>query len=469
VIRGPLSRDGAGGLDSPSAPGAAVSRVTALLVACALLAACDMRRPNVIVIVMDTTRADHMGFQGYSRATTPRLDAFAKDATQFRDAWSPANWTGPSHASLFTGLRPEHHGLQGETHPYLGPGIPTLAERLAAAGYATACFSNNTVVSPAFGLTRGFSRVEILAERTERVRPWARETHEAAAAWARTVARDGQPFFLFVNDMEAHLPYAPDAEATARFVRGAPKRAEFEAARAWGYPRFLAYDAHVEDLTAFEIGLLTDLYDAEIATLDAEIGALFDALRRDGLLDTTVVVVAADHGENLGDHHLYEHAFGLHRTLLHVPLLVRCPGRLAPGRVVDDVVRLEDVFPTVLDACELQVPADLDGVSLLGNTSGRVARASQPRMDDHARRIQEIYGKVDVSRLACGVRSVHEGPFHLIAYDDGREELFDLRTDPEERADLAQKDPATATRLRALLPPDAASARPVSSPATSPR
>src|SRR6185295_9423652 len=116
-------------------------------------------RPNVVLLVMDTTRGDRCGFDGYARPTTPRLDAFAKDAVVFTDAWAPCCWTSPSHASLFTGLRPEHHGLTDSMNPNLPPAVPTVAESFRDAGWSTGCFTNNDFVSKIFGMTRGFDRV----------------------------------------------------------------------------------------------------------------------------------------------------------------------------------------------------------------------------------------------------------------------------------------------------------------------
>ena len=183
-------------------------------------------RPNVLVLVMDTTRGDRCSFDGYPRPTTPHIDAFAKDAVVFRDAWSPSGWTVPAHAALFTGRRPEHVGLSIGDRLFLGTGFPTLAETLAAAGWSTACFSNNELIGPDFGLARGFATVEPLYSRTTRTYPWAPATHDLAATWAEGEARAGRPFFLFINDMEPHMPYTPPAEDERRLVRDDPTPAE---------------------------------------------------------------------------------------------------------------------------------------------------------------------------------------------------------------------------------------------------
>ena len=424
---------------------------TTALVACR---SAGSPRPNVLLLVMDTARGDRCSFDGNPRPTTPRLDEFAKDAVVFREAWSPANWTAPAHASLFTGLRAEHHGLHSGNRSYLASGISTLAERLAAEGWSTASFSNNSVVSQEFGLTQGFETQVPLFDRRDLPYPWAHTTHDEAMLWARREAGAGKPFFLFINDMEPHVPYTPVPEMAARFVRGTPTPEETAAASAYEYPSTLAYCLRVEELTDAQRDLLSDLYDAEIATLDAEIGVLLDRLRADGLLDSTLVVIASDHGENLGEHHMMEHSLGLHRTLLHVPLVVRFPGVFDKGRVVGEVVRLEDVYPTVLETCGISVPPDLDGVSLTRDLAGRVACAVQYPQDERREGIEKLFGSVPaMAPLLRGVESAYDGRFHFLRYSDGAEEMFDVADDPGETRDVRSAHPDDVRRLRGLLAP----------------
>lgn len=406
-------------------------------------------RPNVIVVVMDTTRGDRCSFAGYARPTTPRLAEFAEDAVVFRDAWSPAGWTAPGHASLFTGLRPENHDLHRSARQFLDPSVRTLARQLSDAGWATACFSNNVFVSPDFGLTEGFDVYE--PADAARPYPYSAGTHARAAAWAETQNREGRPFFLFINDMEPHMPYEPPAEFAARFVRGAPSAMELAAAHAYGPPRTEAYDLRAEELTARQIDILSDLYDAEIATLDAEIGHLFDRLRASEILDSAVVIVTSDHGEYFGENHMMEHGLGLHRAACHVPLLIRSPGKFDGGRVETSVVRLEDLFPTVLELAGLDVPGNLDGVSLLRDLTGRIARGYEGTNADVTRRLSSVAPRADVAHRASSVRSAYDGRHHLLDYGDGTEELFDVLDDPSEARNLAARLPGVVTRLKAAL------------------
>jgi arylsulfatase A-like enzyme len=411
-------------------------------------------RPNVLVLVMDTTRADRCSVNGYARPTTPSLEAFAKDAVNFRQAWSPAGWTAPAHASMFTGLRPEHHGLTGGQIRFLDVVHPTLAETLWNAGYATACFTNNPNISPESGLTRGFASSDLRYVDRSRPYPWAPATHEAALAWAVEQDRRGTPFFLFVNDMEPHLPYGPPPGDEGEFLRERPAPAVLADARAFDSPRPLAYCGRALELDDAYLRTLSDLYDAEIHTLDREIGSLFDGLRSAGLWDRTMVVVAGDHGEMMGEHHLVAHQFSLYRAVRHVPLLVRWPGASDDGRVVDSVVRLEDVFPTVLEACGLPVPGDLDGASLARGLEGRVARAIQGDATTTLTSAERAFPGVDFRPMAGRTDAVFDGRFHLVAFADGRTELYDVTADPAESRNLAAERPADVERLRALIPLD---------------
>ena len=434
---------------------AQIHRTTVFVLAAAALAALaacgGANRPNVLLLVLDTTRADRCSFTGYARPTTPRIDQFAKDAVVFDQAWSPANWTGPSHASLFTGLGPGKHGFHSDARPHLPLKPATIAERFSTAGYATACFTNNQIVAPEFGLTRGFGEVFPLYRADNRKYPWAAATHEAAANWAKAMHDAGRPFLLFINDMEPHQPYDPPEDIARKFVRGTPSDAEMREARAFGNREALACILGVRRLSAERTALLNDLYDAEIATLDREVGVLLDRLKADGLLDSMLVVIVSDHGESIGERGWFDHSNGLYRHLLHVPLLIRAPGRFDGGRRVHDLVRLEDVAPTMLEICDLPPIEGADGVSLCGDLPGRVARAEQAPNGLFATRTRNELPGVDPAPVAVGIRSVFDGAYHFLSYTDGRRELFDTVADPGETRDLSSAKPDEVARLSALL------------------
>jgi arylsulfatase A-like enzyme len=428
------------------------------LVAAALSASCGgsssaAGRPNVLLLVLDTTRADRCSVNGYARETTPAMARLAKDGVVFKQAWSSANWTAPAHASLFTGVGAARHGLSTRGRGFLRGYVPTIAERFTAAGYDTGCFSNNDLVSPEFGLTRGFTRVDELYKDEQRPKPTSRGAHTLAADFAIAAHRAKRPFFVFINDVEPHQPYEPAAEDSALLLRGSPSPEEAKAA-GWFPPEMvMRYDLGVEQIDDRRMALHSDLYDGEVRTLDREIGTLLDRLREAQILDSTVVILLGDHGEFLGEHRLLDHGIGLYREVLHVPLVVRHPGTFDGGRIVEDVVRIEDVAPTLLELCGLEALPDIEGLSLTSALPGRVARAVQPQNEMLSQRAARQLPRTDISFLTRGIRSAFDGAFHLLEFSDGTVELYDAVNDPGELKNVAGEHPGEVARLRALLPP----------------
>ncbi len=460
----------------------------AVLAAVLLMAACDgskkepaappatgasARRPNVLLIVLDTTRADRCSFLGYGRPTTPYLEELARSGTAYTNCWSPSSWTGPAHASLFTGLRPENHGYLRDNRPFLDASAETLAERFKAAGYATCGVSNNPNVGRGNALDQGFDTWHDLwrGERRPVVHsdapgggyglpeelevvsfPPSSKGHGIAAEWARERHAKKEPFFLFVNDMEPHLPYEPAEDVQARFVREGTDAAEVTWARLFRFPVFVGHNFGLYRVRDDRIALLGDLYDAEIATLDRQLRTFVEGLREGGVLDDTVVVVVGDHGENLGEHGLLDHQLSLHRTLLHVPLLVVAPGHVAAGARVEDLVRVEDVAPTLLEIAGLTQPVRADGRSLLHDVPGRRTWAALDRMTDfQVQEVRALFPQAEIGRALVGLRSYADADLHYVRAHDGREELYDLRADPREDHDLAPAGGDLLDRARRAL------------------
>lgn len=409
-------------------------------------------KPNVLIVVMDTTRADRCSVNGYSRPTTPNLEKIASEGAVYLDAWSPSSWTGPSHASLFTGLRPPNHGYMGGNRLYLDDRATTLAEVLGESGYATACFTNNEFVTPTYGLTQGFQTIVLAFENRALGEVRSGWTHENAAEWAVAKHRAGKPFFLFVNDMEPHIPYVPPEPFAQRFLSPQLSSADVAAGRAWSGLDCLGHILGVKKAPAPVLAAISDLYDAEIATLDSTFPQLLQPLAAVGALDNTIVVIVGDHGENLGEHELLDHKWSLHRTLLHVPLVIRYPPKIRPGTRVDDVVRLEDVAPTVWELTGNPPPEGvLDGQSLLHPTSGRVARGSFGTTMHFKDELVKLFPTADHGLLAVAIRSIYDGRHHYIRYSDGREELYDVDKDPLESRDLSLEAPDVLAALRVTM------------------
>ncbi len=427
-------------------------------------------RPDVVVIVLDTTRADRVSFAGYGRPTTPRLDAFAKDAVVYENCWSPSPWTAPSHASLFTGLRVENHGLHRDVASSLPAAPPTLAERLKAAGYATAGFSTNPNVSRVTGLQRGFDLFEQRLRGEMRRLPDMPGHHEApqsamvgahasaqdlcdaGANWALGRRAKDKPFLLFVNVLEPHLPYDPPQDVAAPLLSPTLPADDVAWARAFQYPLSAIASFGAGEVSDTRRQALRELYDAEIATADRAVGALLDRLLEGKARDRTVVVVVGDHGENLGERRKYDHLYGLDAALLRVPCLIRAPGALQGGRRERALVRITDIAPTLLELCGAPAFEPADGLSLLGDLGARTSLALvDPPYPSQLKALEEWLPGADISAIRRHGLSATDGRLHLTRGDGRPDRLFDVALDPDEEHDIIDAHPAEADALRALL------------------
>ena len=414
-------------------------------VATALAAACAPAEPppNVLLVVLDTVRADAVTAVAGGGAATPALTALAAESTTFSSAWAAAPWTVPSHASLFTGLYPHAHRATHDTY-HLDEDLDTLAEMLADAGYQTAGFTTNPWLAAGVGLAQGFQDYRETYKAAEddpdqgsrrvtgEVLRWLDDRHPA------------QPFFVFVNYVQAHLPYRPPKTALTTMDPPAPDGAisvSVEQAE-----RYLAGDRTLSG------DALRRAYLAEVVELDRQVGALLDDLRRTGMENRTLLVVTSDHGELLGEHGLTGHEFSVHEELLRVPLLVRLPGVFGPSRRPEPV-SLVDVVPTVLETVGVVPPAPLDGVSLRGGPDldrPLLAEYSRPRRLIH-RYWRTKHPGVDMSRYDRALRALRSGPLKLVVSSRGEEWLFDLSGDPTEAIDLADLRPHDLADLRRQL------------------
>lgn len=391
------------------------------------------RRPwNVVVYVIDTLRADHLGCYGSPLGATPRLDALAGSAVRFAHAVSQSSWTLPSIASILTGRVAQAHGATGPAHA-LRADVPTLPELLAAAGWETAAFVTNYLGSDAFGLGRGFDVFRFYRERgATRPKVYLRSDalHRRIVRWLDRGPR--RPFLLWVHATDPHFPYLPPRRHTRWSAGAAPARRELESLvdvlrplhngnEAWG--------TRPAPVTPETVGLLRDLYAGEVRAADHWFGRLLDALAARALLDDTLVIVTSDHGEEFLEHGGIAHGQTLHREVLDVPLLVRLPGGVGGGTVVEGLARHVDLVPTVLALVGVPAPAALDGVPLLGPD------AATP---DEAHAAVQL-GRFDQDAVvASDWKAIRNRR-------TARLRLFDTATDPGEQVDLA---PRGGLRLR---------------------
>jgi arylsulfatase A-like enzyme len=332
------------------------------------------RRPSIVLVSLDTVRADHLSCNGYPRPTTPSLDSLARASAWFRDASSTSSYTLPAHGSLLTGQWPSRHGAESERpgRDRLGRDrSDLLAARLHDAGWCTAAFTGGAYLAPNFGFDQGFDlydttdlalepdderarRLPVPGDQEFNERHRKSRTLDTALSWIRA-HRDG-PFLLFLHTYLVHN-YLADAEDDARF------HGSCTSSVARGDLGFVRDRSRKDRPAAADLDHFVDAYDAALHQADEEVGRLLAALRALGLDDSTIVVVVSDHGEEFGDHGGVNHGRTLHEEVLRVPLLMRAPG-LAPREIVEPV-SLADVTPTLLELVGLAPEREMDGRSLV--------------------------------------------------------------------------------------------------------
>jgi len=394
--------------------------------------------PNVLLITLDTTRADHLSSYGYEKLTTPRLDELARDGVLFENAISQASVTPVSHASILTGLNPPRHGLRvmhGDYENRLRPKIVTLAETLQAQGYETAAFVSAFPVSERFGMNQGYATFDadfvvqavsqIVGKRgvvnTGRNQRRGDVTTDRALAWLTEVR---EPFHLWLHYFDCH---------DALLV---PPKEELAALGPW--PKE-------------ERARLKKLYDAEIEYTDRQMGRVIDALAESHRLENTIIVVVSDHGEGLGDHDWWTHGV-LYQEQVHVPLVIRAPS-LPAGAKVSDLVRTIDIMPTILELAGIEEASTMEGQSLVAVARGE--GTLDPSREAYSDSVNLLtYGATPGFRdvkddmLFCVVRGDWKYIHHFLRPVES--ELFNLASDPKELFNLLNEHPDLAKEMKEL-------------------
>ena len=407
---------------------------------------------GLLLISVDTLRADRLGSYGYDRDTTPELDAFAEECVLFEEMYAHSPKTASSHMSLLTGLLPTVHKVRnksarlGLVSPVLAKNRLALAQILNRAGYWNACIAGGGNIAPDMGFGRGFQgRFESALWDVSRLADRAAERLEEGRA-------SGKPPFVFLHTYQVHGPYLPPPGFEKRFApdpspivgsrvalyRDLPFNKQWSIMnRGPGGDETKAYWYGKEHFDEREAGYLSDLYDGEVAYTDQELGRFLDGLRESGQLDELIVVITSDHGEEFLEHGSLEHD-QLYRELLHVPFLVRLPGGRKGGTRVQGLAGLVDVLPTVLELLDLEAPTNIQGRSLVpAMESGRTQRQTlvAERVmfpDDYKATLRSE----DTSVL-----------FHAVP---GRLEGYDLDGDPGETTDVMGSLPRLAKAAEAL-------------------
>lgn len=402
--------------------------------------------PNVVLIVVDTLRADRLSQYGYELPTSTALSELASGSTRFTQAQTPAAWTLPSVASLFLGLAPARHGVD-KSGAELPAGVVTLAESLRAAGFETAGFSFNPYVSRKRGFDRGFQHFSDVGGKRKGY-PDVSEMIREASRWLEE-RNPSRPFLLYLQPMNVHGPYRVPAAAAASLLGRAP---------APGFAFFgplmsaIMKQGRIErrgEVTPEFVRSLQEEYATAVHYSAEQIAGLLELLRQLGLFDSSLVIFTADHGEELYDRGGFAHGYSLYREIIGVPLFVKLPGQTRP-RSVDTPVSLVDLYPTVLDLLGLPAPQRLDGVSLRPLLEGP-ADAPPPELAERALVSQATNPK------RCVARTLRRGAFELMVIDrnyegvQGEVRLYNLEKDPGERSDLAGVHPELRDALRERL------------------
>jgi arylsulfatase A-like enzyme/Tfp pilus assembly protein PilF len=370
-------------------PEQGVAVAFAFVLAGFLLGRAQSSPPNVLLLTIDTVRADRIGAYGYTKGATPALDRLAREGVRFADATTQAPLTGPAHAAILTGQYPARLGVRDNATTPIPPGTTTVAEVFKTRGYRTGAFVGAFIVGPEYGFGQGFDTIDAtFAQFSVGMKLQAQrrggEVTDAALKWLRTST---SPFFMWVHLYDAHTPY--DAPP--------PFRARFQASP----------------------------YDGEVAYVDSCIAKLVSALEESGQLDRTLVAVVADHGEGLGDHGEAEHGLFLYESVLHVPWIMRLPGRDAAGTIVKSQVRTIDVAPTIAAVAGLSM-TKVDGESVVPQIRGAAPRDPAPS-----------YAETFYPKWHFGwseLKSIRVGDWKYI--DAPKPELYDMRADAAERNNL---------------------------------
>ena len=422
------------------------------------------RRPNVLLYTVCTLRPDHTSLYGYSRDTTPFLKELGASGVVFDDCQTQASWTKPSVASLMTSLHAYAHGLVNNTDT-IPAGATTLAAQLRKAGYVTASIVANPFAGRASGLDRGFDYM-LEYPVVQRYRDEAADRATDSAAINRAILpwlerRRDEPFFLFVLSADPHAPYRPPAEFEKLFANPAETpRFDRDAARLAGI-RFYGGGATVSRAEIRAKGIdpdayirrAIDRYDGEIANNDSSIRALIARVKRLGLLDDTLVVVASDHGEEFWEHGFGAHGHTLYSELIHAALLFWNPKLLPQPRRVAEPVQLIDLTPTLMELLGLGAPAGLEGQSLVPLLQGRPFHRGEHVMSTKLALPQATPGGA-VPENATDTIARLDADWKLIFRPQGsraglREvELYDRRADRADRTDVAAEHPEISGRLK---------------------
>ena len=426
-------------------------------------------KTNVILIVMDTTRRDHLSCYGYTRETTPHLDSLARDSLLFTNAYSPSSWTLPAHASIMTGLYPSTHGSHYNVNSTSTPAVnilhdrfTTLAEILSQNGYKTAGVVGATFCHRFFGIAQGFNYysderrntnldldhycilhiaskflplkkyfflhghrgIRRASELNKILFPWLGKNH-------------GYPFFLFINYFDAHWPYSPPTPYDTLYEGKNYQAIRENYASDWNL--FSAIIKKNHTLTDKEKNHLLSQYDGEITYLDYHIGKLMEKLKALKLYDESMIIITSDHGESFGEHNLMDHGRALYEELLQIPLIIKYPSSHKKIGRCGSQASLIDIMPAVLATAGISLPENIQGTVITGEKDNRILYAESFR--------DKLWIEKLGSRFDRDLLTIHSGDFKYIWASNGAHELYNIKKDPKEAYNLINEMPEIAADM----------------------
>lgn len=390
--------------------------------------------PNLILIVIDTLRADHLGCYGYEHDTSPNIDKFADSGVLFQNAYCQMPTTGPSHASIFTSKHPRSHGVL-KNGWVLSDTFPTIAQILKENGYTTAAVVSSFALASKFGFSKGFDfydeKLTLEGSTMSILEQW--EGHamtggfdqradlatQKAVRWIQQ--NDKKPFFLWVHYFDPHSPYAPPEPYEKKFIKNADN----------GTDRIIAK------------------YDGEIKFVDEEVGKLLNVIKKKRLDPNTLIIIISDHGEGLGQHNWLAHGMFLYDEQMRIALMMSFPNVIPRGIEIDSLVQTIDILPTVLHLMGLEYKEDFSGNSLVKMIQNPGDSSSHPVFLERRR-----YGPSSILHaMAPGNKfALRDGNMKYIwAPEEGTEELYNLAADPAELKNIVNRHRETADKMRDMI------------------
>jgi len=436
----------------------------------------NIQKPNILLILLDSLRADRLSCYGYHRNTSPHIDRVAENSLLFENAIVSAPWTLPSHASLFTGRYPIEHGAT-EENLHLASHHHTLAELLQKMGYQTIAHSrDNGWLSTSTNLMKGFENLFDFTRAKKVEKPSvlltmkrkaksafhikgttsSEQTIKTIESYFKHKPVTGKPWFVFVNLMDTHMPYCPSPKFIRQFGLGQASPTDIE----YLQKNFKEYRSHPESVSQSHLKLLNILYDACIATVDRALARLLKIVTSRPHNDNTLLIITSDHGECLGEHGLLNHWLSVNDVLLKVPLILFYPSGISSPKRIQPQIQQHDLFYTILDAIHYngtEIKPDLISArSLLSAIEGKVpfpeytyAEHAYPKMNlEHIRKYNPSFQN---GKLVCAKQAIRSNEFKFINYESGLEELFDLNNDPGETKSVLDQNQTETTRLKNQL------------------